>query len=167
MTEFPNPLMKLRRCSSLSPARLEFLASHLVAEFGHLYPGWDESAATNELSQDAARGLPLHLAAIENDRTLGSASIIDDDEVTGWEGDEWWLANVFVLPEYRGRGIGSSLIKHAIEIARQSGARDLHLVTDTVENWYLKQGWERIGIGDVHGHPMVVMRLALAPGDTR
>jgi len=159
--------MELRRCSSLPTATLEFLAAHLVAEFGHLYPAWDESAATNELSQDAAQGLPLHLAAIENHRTLGSASIIPDDEVTGWEGSEWWLANVLVLPEYRGRGIGSWLINRAIEIARESGAQDLHLVTDTVENWYLKQGWETIGIGDVHGHAMIVMRLDLAPSNTR
>ena len=154
--------MELRRCSSLPTATLEFLAAHLVAEFGHLYPVWDESAATNELSQDAAEGLPLHLAAIDNHRALGSASIIPDDEVTGWEGNDWWLANVFVLPEYRGRGIGSSLIKRAIEIARESGARDLHLVTDTVENWYLKQGWESLGFGEVHGHEMVVMHLELA-----
>ena len=156
--------MELRRCSSLPVATLEFLAAHLVAEFGHLYPAWNESAAIDELSQDASPGLPLHLAAIENDRTLGSTSIIPDDEVTGWEGNEWWLANVFVLPEYRGRGIGSSLIKHAIEIARESGTRDLLLVTDTVENWYLKQGWKGIGIGDVHGHAMIVMHLDLTPG---
>ena len=139
------------------------LATHLVAEFGRLYPAWDLDLASEELSQDAGEGLPLQLVAIENRRVVGIVSIISDDEVTGWEDKDWWLANVFVVPEFRGRGIGISLINRAVEIARESGSPDLHLVTDTVENWYLNQGWKSIGIGDVHGHQMIVMRLALAP----
>ena len=135
----------------------------MVAEFGHLYPAWDLDLAEKDLSQDAGEGLPLQLVAIENRRIVGSVSIISDDEVTGWEGKDWWLANVFVLPEFRGRGIGISLINRAVEIARESGSPNLHLVTDTVENWYLDQGWESIGIGDVHGHAMIVMRFDLAP----
>lgn len=153
--------MKAIRSSSLSDTTLQFLATILVAEFGHLYPAWDLVAATHELSQDPGQGLPLHLAAIQDDRVLGVTSIIPDDEVTGWERKGWWLANVLVLPEYRGRGIGRWLIDRAIDIASESGANELHLVTDTVENWYLKHGWKSIGVGDVHGHAMVVMHLDL------
>lgn len=149
------------RSSALPFVILESLASNLIAEFGRLYPTWNLADAIDELTQDAGQGLPLHIAAIEKRRALGSASVISDDEVTGWKGSGWWLANVFVVHEYRGRGIGSSLINRAIAIARESGARDLHLVTDTEEDWYLKQGWERIGLGDVHGNEMVVMHLKL------
>ena len=151
--------IELIRFSSLPDITLQFFAKHLVAEFGHLYPAWNLAAAIDELSQDPGQGLPLHLAAIEDGRPLGSASITADDEVTGWENQDWWLANVLVLPEHRGRKIGRCLINRAVDIASESGVRDLHLVTDTVENWYLKQGWKRIGFGDVHGHEMVVMRL--------
>ena len=138
----------------------------MVAEFGYLYPAWDLDLAEKELSQDAGKGLPLQLVAIENRRAVGIVSIITDDEVTGWEDKDWWLANVFVVPEFRGKGIGISLITHAVELARESGATDLHLVTDTVESWYLNQGWKSVGIGHVHGHQMIVMRLDLAPSNT-
>ena len=139
------------------------LATHLVAEFGRLYPAWNLDLAGEELSQDAGEGLPLQLVAIENRRAVGIVSIISDDEVTGWEDKDWWLANVFVVPEFRGKGIGISLITRAVELARESGATDLHLVTDTVESWYLNQGWKSVGIGHVHGHQMIVMHLDLLP----
>ena len=144
---------------------MELLASYLVAEFGHLYPNWDLADAVLELSQDPGEGLPLHLGAVENRRVVGIVSIISDDEVTGWE-EDWWLANVLVLPEYRGRGIGNRLVDQAVEIARAHGAVSLHLVTNTVENWYLTQGWKTLGPGDVHGHEMVVMHLELSPSNT-
>lgn len=153
--------MRLDRCSSLPNALLHGLALHLVAEFGHLYPMWNVNTAVEELAQDSGKGLPLHLVAVENDRAIGIVSVIADDEVTGWEGKGWWLANVFVLPEFRGRGVGTSLIDRAAEIARESGALDLHLVTDTFENWYSKHDWQRAGVGEVHGNEMVVMHRKL------
>ncbi len=161
MAEPLDIVMKVIRCSSLSRSQLQFLATHLVAEFGRLYPQWDSVIAAEELAQDSGQGLPLHIAAIEDGRPLGVTSVISDDEVTGWESKGWWLANVLVLPEYRGRGIGRVLVDRAIEIASESGARELHLVTDSVENWYLMHGWEPVGVGEVHGNEMVVMHRVL------
>lgn len=161
MAESVSRAMRLDRCSSLPDAVLHGLALHLVAEFGHLYPTWNVIQAVEELAQDLGEGLPLHLVAVENDRAIGIASVIADDEVTGWEDKGWWLANVFVLPEFRGRGIGTSLIDRAVEIARESGALDLHLVTATFENWYSKHDWQRVGAGEVHRNEMVVMHRRL------
>jgi predicted N-acetyltransferase YhbS len=153
--------IKLIRTSELVTEQLQFTASQLVAEFGYLYPDWDLSTATAELSQDPGEGLPLHVVAVADGQVLGIASIISDDEVAGWEAKEWWLANVFVLPERRHVGIGIALVNHAVNISRDSGADDLHLVTDTAEPWYRKQGWGSVGIGLVHGHQMTVMRIDL------
>jgi GNAT superfamily N-acetyltransferase len=153
--------MELARSSSLGNEMLRLLAMHLIAEFGHLYPAWDQVAATTELAQDPGEGLPLHIVAIDDGFLRGIASIIPDDEVTGWEAESWWLANVMVLPEYRNRGVGSTLIQGAVERARERGVHDLHLVTDTAESWYRKHRWESVGTGEVHGHQMIVMRLDL------
>ena len=155
--------MELIRARSVDQAPLRVLARALVAEFGHLYPDWKVDAAIVELSQDSGAGLPLHLVTMDDGVPLGVASIIADDEVTGWDGRGWWLANVLVLPAHRGHGIGMELVDRAIKIAAIYGADDLHLVTDTADAWYLKQGWKKIGTGDVHGHPMIVMRLVLKP----
>lgn len=155
----PDQAMDLERTASLDTETVQFLATQLIFEFGHLYPTWDLASAINELREDNGAGIPIHVAAIENGQAIGIASIIPDDEVTGWEGKEAWLANVLVLQEFRNRGIGGELVEGVIEIARENKVRDLHLVTDTAEQWYLEKGWETVGVGQVHGHQMTVMHF--------
>lgn len=118
--------------------------------------------AVRELLQDEGSGLPLHAVAVDSGVPIAIASVIPDDEVTGWAEKEWWLANVYVMPQYRALGIGTELINYAVGAAEHYGAKDLHLVTDSAEPWYAKHGWATVGIGDVHGHSMAVMRLGLA-----
>lgn len=153
--------MEVARASALPPGVLQFVAIYLAAEFRHLYPEWDSAAAFDELCQDSGDGLPLHILMIENGEVLGVASIISDDEVVGWEDKSWWLANVLVLPEQRNRGIGKRLVASAIDMAKESGAHELHLVTNAAQDWYRWLGWQEVGLGQVHDHQMTVMRLAL------
>ncbi len=149
------------RCSILPIADLAAIAKNLVAGFGHLYPDWSVTDAVRELLQDEGSGLPLHVAALNSGLPIAIASIIPDDEVTGWAGKEWWIANVYVMPRYRALGIATQLINYAVDVAKNYGAKELHLVTDSAEPWYAKHGWTNVGSGDVHGHSMAVMRLDL------
>jgi len=57
----------------------------------------------------------------------------ESGEIVGYlvcrtEGDVVWAESIFVLPEYRSRGIGSSLYKEAESLAEELGG-------DTVYNW--------------------------------
>ncbi len=45
-----------------------------------------------------------------------------------WDGRDAFLTELFLLPEARGRGLGSSALEHAEAIARRHGARALHLM---------------------------------------
>jgi ribosomal protein S18 acetylase RimI-like enzyme len=45
--------------------------------------------------------------------------------------DEYYLANLAVLPDYQGRGIGSGLLAHVEEKARKAGLRKCSLIVDT------------------------------------
>jgi len=58
--------------------------------------------------------------------------------------DEYYLANMGVLPEFQGRGIGSSLLKHAEQKARESDLAKCSLIVDT-ENPNAKRLYERFG----------------------
>ena len=58
--------------------------------------------------------------------------------------DEYYLANMGVLPEFQGRGIGSSLLKHAEQKARESGLEKCSLIVDT-ENPNAKRLYKRFG----------------------
>jgi ribosomal protein S18 acetylase RimI-like enzyme len=45
--------------------------------------------------------------------------------------DEYYIANLAVLPQYQGRGIGSGLLLHAEEKAKKAGIQKCSLIVDT------------------------------------
>ena len=58
--------------------------------------------------------------------------------------DEYYLANMAVFPDFRGRGIGSALLGHAEEKARRAGLKKCSLIVDT-ENPAARRLYERCG----------------------
>jgi GNAT superfamily N-acetyltransferase len=76
-----------------------------------------------------------------------------------------WLAGLFVVEEFRERGLGKALIKAVEEEARDRGHGQIHLYTDEAEAFYGKLGWT-VAERDVwQGIPTVLMskRLAFPP----
>jgi ribosomal protein S18 acetylase RimI-like enzyme len=74
----------------------------------------------------------------------------------GWDGHRGWIYSLAVSPHYRGRGIGTSLMKHAEKTLRDLGAPKINLqVVETnrgVVKFYEKLGFDveaRINMGKV------------------
>lgn len=66
---------------------------------------------------------------------------------------EPYLAALFVVPEFQGRGIGTELLRRALTWFEGKGASQACLVTDAnsaAENFYLHRGWRQEGIADIH-----------------
>lgn len=63
-------------------------------------------------------------------------------------GKSAWLDELYVIPEYRGRGIGTALLKEAIAEAHRSGCTAVDLEVDEnhhqAENLYQREGFERL-----------------------
>lgn len=57
------------------------------------------------------------------------------------------LEDMVVSAEHRGAGIGSTLLTHAIELAREKGCKRISLMTDqdneTAQHFYQKQGFAK------------------------
>ncbi|MBT4889397.1 MAG: GNAT family N-acetyltransferase [Rhodospirillales bacterium] len=53
-----------------------------------------------------------------------------------------WLSGVYVTPDYRGKGIGSALIKAIEDLAYDEGYKEIYLHTPNVEEIYTKLGWQ-------------------------
>ncbi|WP_268743575.1 GNAT family N-acetyltransferase [Methylomonas sp. MK1] len=66
-----------------------------------------------------------------------------------------WLEDMVVLSDVRGQGVGSLLLEHAVEFARQNGCRRLSLLTDA-DNLHAQQFYRRQGF---RVSEMVPMRL--------
>jgi N-acetylglutamate synthase-like GNAT family acetyltransferase len=52
-----------------------------------------------------------------------------------------WLASLYVLPDYRGRGIGRDLVRAAQAAAKEAGIKKLYLFTHTAYELYEKEKW--------------------------
>jgi ribosomal protein S18 acetylase RimI-like enzyme len=77
-------------------------------------------------------------AAVENTKLIGFYTLQEKNRNA-------WLDNLWVLPEYIGRGIGKQLFLHASERARQRGYEILQLEADpNAAGFYEKMGMHKI-----------------------
>lgn len=70
-----------------------------------------------------------------------------------------WIENLWVLPEYIGKGVGKILFSHAVELARQRGYNSLQLEADpNAVGFYEKMGMYKIGErkSEVEGQPRIL-----------
>jgi ribosomal protein S18 acetylase RimI-like enzyme len=67
--------------------------------------------------------------------------------MAGYDGHRGWIYSLAVLPEYRRRGLGSRLVRHAEQQLRALGCPKINLQilkeNEAVESFYRKLGYER------------------------
>lgn len=63
-----------------------------------------------------------------------------------------YLADVFVLPHYRGRGYGHAIVEALMADQRLQGLRRWHLVTRDMQPLYARLGFEPLAQPDRHMH---------------
>ena len=104
--------------------------------------------------------LPLALVAIYQDMVIGTGSLKRQDldvrpQLTPWMG------GIFVVKEYRGRGVATELIHRLIKEARRLSVKRLYLWTSSAEVLYANLGWVRLERFDYCGHEISVMQREL------
>ena len=91
--------------------------------------------------------------AVEDEKPVAYYSLKQDDECL-------WLDNLWVLPEYMGRGIGRQLFQHALERWRLSGESILKFEADpNAQSFYEKMGARKIGehhYAEMDGQPRIL-----------
>ncbi len=96
----------------------------------------------------------------DNDQPVGTAALIPADldsrpDLTPW------LAGLFVEPLFRGCGHGTSLIHRVETFAAEASVPVLWLYTAKAEALYARLDWERAGMEEDRGEPVVLMRRVL------
>jgi GNAT superfamily N-acetyltransferase len=114
-----------------------------------------------------ADGIPTTFVAVEGNLPIGSACLVEHDMATRPDLHPW-LAGVFVVPEQRGRGVGSALVNHGAARAAALGVSSLFLYTNGAEPVYAKLGWRVRERAFYEGRTVTIMERALspAPADT-
>ena len=146
------------------PQHIDTLAHALHAEW-HDFAPWQNVEKIRAYYARCLEGgsLPLAWLAVDGGRLLGSAALKRHD-IAALPQYEYWLGDVFVLPEARGRGVGRHLVEQALLEARRLGLPELYLYTPDVQAVYAKYGWREIETRPHNGETVSVMRLVLDGG---
>jgi len=99
-------------------------------EFWAAVPGASAEAMAARLGQAAsADRIPLCRVALAGDQLAGVVNLVesDDDHHREWSP---WLAGLVVAAPWRGRGVGSALVRTLLDDARRLGAPRVYFGTD-------------------------------------
>lgn len=124
------------------PQHVTTVARWIFGEWGHQSPN-----ATLENIEERFRThlnrkeIPLTILAMEGETPIGTASLIFHD-LSRRQDLSPWLAAVYVLPNHRGQGVGSKLVKVIELMAAQLDVEILYLFTPDHEAFYTRRGWE-------------------------
>ncbi len=151
--------------------RIEYLADHrslvpLLAqwhhgEWSHFRPDETIGGRAQRLSASAQReGYPVTFVALSDGELLGSVSLVAHDMEIRRDLTPW-LADLYVAPVHRRRGIGSALVRRVIQEAARRGIATLYLFTTSKENesLYANLGWSVRERMEYLGRLRVIMEI--------
>jgi N-acetylglutamate synthase-like GNAT family acetyltransferase len=107
--------------------------------------------------------LPIAWLAHDGSRALGTAALRSYD-LPGRQDLSPWLGGVYVAPQFRKRGIGSSLCRVVEMRAFEFGFQRLYLFTLDQQALYSRLGWRTFDSSSWNGHAGNIMTKELVPG---
>lgn len=144
------------------PHFAEPLARYHYTHWHESLPWWTHDEALAELQNHARRrDIPTTLVAVHEGQLLGSASLVLEDlpeeDLPGFASLSPWLASVFILPAWRGQGLGSLVVEAVVAQAQVLGIPQIYLFTAGQELFYRRLGWSVLAQVQHHGEPGTVM----------
>ncbi|MEJ2638053.1 MAG: GNAT family N-acetyltransferase [Desulfosarcinaceae bacterium] len=101
--------------------------------------------------------IPLSIVAFLDAKLVGTVSL-KVREMTTHTLLPYWVGAVYVVEQFRNRGIGTELITRATDKARDLGVETLYLHTPDKAGLYSRLGWEEIERIVYYDHEVVIMK---------
>lgn len=139
------------------PELAEQLIPGLLEHWRYIFPDqtYADRVARFQLHQNHDI-LPIAWIAHEGNTAFGTAALRTFDLV-GREDLGPWLGGVYILPQFRGRGIATALCQTVEVKALDLGFDRLYLFTHGAETLYERIGWKRLEQTEWHGHLCTIM----------
>ena len=153
--------MKIKSLRTDAPY-LDLVGRWLFDEWSPI-PPFETLAGTREALQTRAAGQLLpstYVAEGEDDNVLGTVSLVECDYSPRSDLTPW-IADMYVVPGQRNRGIGSELVKHSELVAERAGIDSLYLITRTRQTFYERLEWHVIDRISYEGVTAALMQRAL------
>lgn len=117
--------------------------------------------AAERAAARATSALPRVLVSLSDGLPVGMAALAAEDLETRRDLTPW-LAGVYVVPEHRGQGHASRLVRAVEDLARRSAIPTLWLYTRSAEPLYRRCGWQRAEVFERRERIYSLMRRDLA-----
>ena len=108
----------------------------------------DEQGFQNEFDQIDQDPHMIHVVAYDAGKPIGCARVFPIQLEPGLENVDgaWVFGRLAVLPDHRGRGLGSQLLAYSEAAAKEHGATTMHLHAQCVaQPFYEKSGYKAYG----------------------
>jgi GNAT superfamily N-acetyltransferase len=139
------------------PQYVPVVAGWIFDEWGWEMPGSTLESTLADFSLHLNRDrIPLTMLALVEGQPVGTASIFMHDMDVRMDLTPW-LAAVYVLPGFRGRGIGSQLVREIEAVATRVQLERLYLFTPDQEAFYARLGWSVLETVEYRQHMNVIM----------
>jgi len=115
----------------------------VFAEYGMTFDPGDFDADLTDVEAHYGARAGWFSVLVDGDRVVGTVAALPKDAATVE------IKRLYLLPEYRGRGLGRRLLEHALGRARDAGFREAVAWSDerlrTAHAVYARMAFERIG----------------------
>lgn len=107
--------------------------------------------------------VPLTLVAFDGDTPVGMVSLKEQIRVPGYADKTPWLGSLYVIPTYKGQGVGKQLMQAIHAKADELGFENIYAFTSEADKvtWYEKLGWRQFNVDTFHGNPVFLMNFAV------
>lgn len=113
--------------------KMDIVAIH---DFLSKYSGWSDNIPFEKVKTSIDNS--LNFGVFHNDKQIGFARVISDFATIAYLGD------IYVLEEYRGKGISKKLMETIMEHPNLQGLRRWILLTSTADWLYEKYGFNKL-----------------------
>ena len=119
---------------------LAICASWRASAFSVLKASFEQELRSLELfASDQSHGVAL--VAKADSEPVGTC-LLTESEIEPNHDVSPWLAGLFVVPEYRGKGVGAALVRAIEDQARQRELSRVYLYTTHAVGFYKRLGWK-------------------------
>ncbi len=139
------------------PLHVSLLAEWCHEQWGYLSPKRTLKEVENKFADLLnIDKIPFALVAVENEKPIAMASLTVNDMDTYPELTPW-LASVYVVPEFRKKGIGKKIVQSVLEKAKEQQFQKVYLFTMDQEHWYAQMGFQVLEKTTYHDENVTVM----------
>ncbi len=143
------------------PGAISLLAAWFHAEWSG-FDGRSEEIIEAQLAENLNRdSIPITFLAMADSMVVGTVSL-DLSDLPTHNHLSPWLASLLVVPEARGRGIATALVRHAQAFAVLHKVPSLFLWTPGSARLYERCGWIETERSFYASQPITVMALRYA-----